>query len=45
MHKAKDHRVPFQVESVFLEEGYELRFPYLIGWQKAQNSLANSSTH
>lgn len=24
---------------------YELRFPYLIGRQKAQNSLANSLTH
>lgn len=28
-----------------LGEVYDLRFPYLIGWQKAQNSSANCLTH
>lgn len=46
VHKAKDYMILFRVECVwFLEEEYELRFSYLIGWQKAQNSLANCLTH
>lgn len=40
MHKAEDHTVHFQ-RCVVSEEGREFRFSYLIGWQKAQNSLAN----
>lgn len=41
----KIHGMFFKYSSCFLKEKYEERFPYLIGWQKTQNSLANSLTH
>lgn len=43
MYKAENHRVHIQRCAVWREER-ELRFPYLIGWQKAQNPLAKSLT-
>lgn len=43
MPEAEDHSGHFQ-RCVVSGEEREFRFPYLIGWQKAQNSLANCLT-